>query len=1120
MESIQKLTRRPLFWVVQIIVFFACVFLTLQYYPKAFPIVDLQLKMDRLTAQQEAEKLALQNHWGPPHFKQATSFDLDSPTQTYIELAAGGTKAFRQMLQEGLYYPYTWRVRHFAEGETKETQIQFTPQGNFYGFYEHLPETDPGAALTDTEALKIAETAAKNTWRVDLSAFALEEKSKEVQPSGRVDHSFVYERPQVRMGEGRYRLRMTVSGNQLTELSYYIKIPDAFLRHYAEMRSSNETITSLASTAMMVLYLIGGCGLGLLFLAKRRWVLWKMPLFLGIAVAFFGFLEQINQLPLLWMGYDTALSAHGFLLKNLSYSIASFVSECFLLSISFMAAESLSRKAFPHHPQLWKIWSNGNAGTLGILGRTLSGYLTVGFMLAFVVLVYLLGTQYLGWWTPSDILFQPNGLATYLPWFTAISNSLHAGFWEESLFRAVPLAAGALLGQHFGSRRTGIAIALCIQALIFAGGHANYPAEPSYARVVELIIPSLLFGGIYLVFGLLPGIVLHFTFDVVMFSIPLFAASTPRIWIDRLFIIGLTLIPLWIVLWGRYKQGCWKELSPTEFNQAWSPKELNPQAATRKTIGDFAPLTAAQTRILWGAGLMSLLFWLCLPPLPSGIPSLEISKENAILLARETLAQAGHALSSSWQALAFTTSNPSEEDRFIWKTAGPETYRNLMQSDSLEPPAWNVRFVRFDTEVAERAEEFQVSIADKGKIVRLKHDLPESRAGAHLLQTEAREVALKGIEKKYHLNPLRLKEVSSTPSKLPNRTDWVFIFSDLDTPLKMGDVRVGARIAGNQVESTRRFVFVPEAWSRQERNRENLINIVRIFSTLFIFGVMAYGVIQAILHWIHRRFSMRTFLWVFGSLVGLSLLHLANTFPSQFAAQFSTQEPKLNQIVSMLAIGTVMTLISVLGFALILGYVHHESDQSRVAPERFALGAGCSIGLIGTALVAAAYAYLPAEAPVRGSIAGFDSFIPLLSGITFLKEYLLTACIFFLTSLISVRLFSDSRKGVRALGFVFVVLLGFSVAGLKEQELLRWCVIGVLESAYFILAFRYLIRGDLSLIPLAALVPFLATLWKQILLHPFEGSTLVRGTAALFLLILGVLWHQALRRRSVAIDGS
>ena len=72
-----------------------------------------------------------------------------------------------------------------------------------------------------------------------------------------------------------------------------------------------------------------------------------------------------------------------------------------------------------------------------------------------------------------------------------------------------------------------------MQAIVFGSGHAPYPNQPAFARPVELILPSIGFGLLYVYFGLLPGIILHFTFDVVWFALPIFLASAPGIWFDR-----------------------------------------------------------------------------------------------------------------------------------------------------------------------------------------------------------------------------------------------------------------------------------------------------------------------------------------------------------------------------------------------------------------------------------------------------------------------------------------------------------------------------------------------------------------------------------------------------------
>src|SRR4029078_12827809 len=165
---------------------------------------------------------------------------------------------------------------------------------------------------------------------------------------------------------------------------------------------------------------------------------------------------------------------------------------------------------------------------------------------AYDVLLYIVMTKVFGWWSPEEALVHPDVLATYARCRSAIAYSFQAGFWEESLFRAVPIAGAALIGDRFKQRPLFIAIAFVVQALIFGAGHAPYPTQPAYARPVELIIPSIGFGLLYLCFGLLPGIVLHFAFDAFWFAMPLFATTAAGIRLQQILVVAMIFVPLWI----------------------------------------------------------------------------------------------------------------------------------------------------------------------------------------------------------------------------------------------------------------------------------------------------------------------------------------------------------------------------------------------------------------------------------------------------------------------------------------------------------------------------------------------------------------------------------------------
>jgi hypothetical protein len=492
------MTRRPVAWIALALLSVAAAAVGVRYFPVAFSILALDITMDRSQALDAARAIATRDGLGPAGFLQAASFGGDEEAQTFVELEGGGKEAFTRMLRENLYSAYAWRVRHYKESETNESTIKFTPDGRPSGFVEKFEEDAPGAALDAAAARALAERLASEKWNVDLAKFTLVEQGQERRPSGRVDHTFTYERNDATLNEGRYRLTLSVAGDRLSGVSHFIKIPEAFTRRYASMRSNNELIGIGSTVGLAVLYVIGGIGIGLFFMMRQRSILWRTAAIWGFVVGALQTLAAINELPLIWMAYDTAVPRSTFLAQQAAFLVAGFVGFSAFFGLSFIAAETLTRRAFGHHPQLWRSWGREEGASFQILGRTVSGYLLVSVFFAYDVVLYVVMTRVFGWWSPAEALVHPDVLATYAPWLSAIANSFQAGFWEEALFRAVPIAGAALIGERLGQRRLFIVIAFVVQALIFGGGHAPYPNQPAYARPVELILPSIGFGLLYL----------------------------------------------------------------------------------------------------------------------------------------------------------------------------------------------------------------------------------------------------------------------------------------------------------------------------------------------------------------------------------------------------------------------------------------------------------------------------------------------------------------------------------------------------------------------------------------------------------------------------------------------
>lgn len=1093
--------KRPVTWVLLALVSVASAATAWRYFPDAFSILSLDIAMDREGALEAAREYATRDGLGPEDYQQAASFSLDSETQTFVELEGGGKAVFTAMIRDGLHAAYTWRVRHFREGETTETLFRFTPDGSPFGFVQHVPEDQPGEALDAEAARAIAEAQATDGWQLELSPYALVEQAQEIRPGGRVDHTFTYERAAPTLGEGRYRVRLTVSGDVLTELTRFVQIPEAFTRRYEGMRSANEAIGIGSVVGMVLLYVVGGIGVGLFFMMRRRWVLWRAAIFWGVAIAALQALAAVNQWPLLWMSYDTALPYSTFLLEQVVVVVATFVGFAGFFTLSFAAAETLTRRAFGSHPQLWRNWGRQAGSSTTILGHTVSGYLLVSVFLAYDVLLYLFATRTLGWWSPSEALIHPDVLATYVPWLGAIANSLQAGFWEECLFRAVPIAGAALIGDRFGKRGLFVAVAFVVQAAVFGAGHAPYPTQPSFARPVELILPSIGFGLLYLYFGLIPAIVLHFAFDVVWFALPIFASSASGVWVQQVMVVVVTLVPLWIVLWRRMAAGRWTTLDPALRNAAWSPPEVQAEPSAAPAAPAFVPKGSA--RVTWlglgGAGFAAVVMLTVGGSTPAG---LAIGREEAGRLARDAFAARGADLDDAWQIIPVPENGLGPSHEFVFETAG-EARRQELIGQYLARPRWRVRAATFEGDVADRAEEWRAYVWSSGEVGFVTHTLPEGRAGASIEEDAARALAHAALQSEVALDAAGgdVREVSARPAKRAARTDWEFVFIDATVePLPQGEPRVAVRIAGDEVVSTSRFIHIPEEWTRARRAAATIATIVQIGSAVLFGGILVIAAGLGVRSWSRGRFGPRLFVLIAGLMFVLTFASAVNNWPTVLDS-LSTAQPLPIQFVILLGGGLVAAVILALLLGLVGGALPKWVPVSRL-PDAEALRLGVAAGLAGAGVLAAAgWIQTPAWARAP-DLAALGSFVPAAQVALGPVGGLLTRVATVVALLAAVEFWTRGWSKHRLSGALVLLVVGFAaVASPAPGAAGAWIAAGVAGGAALVVAYATLLRADFRMVPIAlgtiAIVDQLTTGLDQAFPAALAGSLAAAVVASL-----------------------
>jgi hypothetical protein len=1077
-------SRRPLFWVLFSLLSLSGIIFTWKFFTQAFPIASIDVKVDRQQVLAQASDLAKKYSWGPKIYRQAASFEVDSQTKNYIELEAGGTQAFNEMITGTLYSPFTWQVRHFSEGKTNETLLSFKPDGTPYDFLEKIAETVPGEKLSPTQAQKLAEQKATADWDINLEEYSLIESSQEIRATGRADHTFTYERP-VALGEAHYRLRLTVTGDKLTEVNHFIKIPEGFFLRYAQMRSSNKVISSMARMAMYILYFLFGCCVGLFLLTRQKFILWRPALIWGLILAFLQLISSFNELPLRWMQYDTALSAQNFLLQQ---SVNSFINSLVMLllyTLSFAAAEGLTRKAFGGKIQFWKLWSPNVANSLPVLGRTIGGYLMVGFDLALIVTTYLITRTFFGWWLPSDTLINPNILATYLPWFSPSTQALGAGFWEECLFRAVPLASAALIGKRFGKRNLFLVIGFILQALIFGAAHADYPTQPAYGRLLELILPSFIFGGIYLVYGLLPGIVSHFIFDLVLMAMPLFISSAPGAWIQQGAVIIWGAIPLLVIIYFRFRKGSWTTLKKNDLNEGWTTPPSSEGSSTTKEskpLFSFGKKTIPATVLV---GISTLALWMFTTQFKQDASAVHVTHSEAITIAQQALAD--QKLDTSWQALPIMYEGKDVANRYVWQDGGEEGYQKLVALYYVPQPQWIVRFAKFTGDLEQRAEEYTVYIAHDGTPIRIAHRLPEKQSVPSLSEERARRLAHEALLERFNLDKEKVEEVSATPAKHPERTDWTFVFNNQEiSTFKDGNgkARITITISGNTITDIRRFIHVPEEWARNDRNQITLFSVINALSS---FLLMLCAGILALYALISFNFSLASLLSLFAAIIGLNIASYANSWPT-FIALFATSEAWSGQVFRTLASLSMSMIVISLIISFVFSMAYHMQKKDAHKKNLALIIPAVVAGILFAATSSVLKLVSPSLAPLWASFGINNSYFPLIgTSISVLTTFLYGASILLAVVLV-INMLSSSWTKYTWLYSLALVVTGFLITSSAIDSISMWVLKGIIIGIILVIYQATLLRSFPSLIILTAATSTCLGSLQQMVFGAFPGA--------------------------------
>lgn len=1096
--------RRYLYWTCWLLLAGIAAVMALRLLSVAAPALQMTVNFSRDEALQAAADFRQQHFPELVAGRQAIAFESDRHLQNYVELEAGGIAALQPLMDNPLAVTHWWRVRLFEGGQEEELTVSYTPGGALAGFHYRQPEQAPGAALDETAALTLAEEGFIRLLGEELAAYQLLDSTQVHQSQGRSDYRFTWQHQDFAVGEARFRVTAWVEGDRLVSLQRLKHIPQGFEQRFGEMRSLSERISQISSALMGLLFGLGGFLLGGIWLIRRDQLQWRPALWPGVFLAAGLAAAILAQLPSAWIYYSTVASANNFLLQQLVQALAVFLLFGVFWIALYAVAEGLGRLAFPHHPGLYHFFKAPQAASPEVLGRVLGAYIWTGFFLLYAVLFTLLTSRWLGWWQPAWLEVNPDILASGRPGLAPLFTALQAGTWEEFLFRAIPLSLAVLIGRRFNLLRPVVIVTLVVQALIFAGAHANYPNLPGYSRLLELFIPALVFGLVFLRYGLMVVVLTHFLYDLVLMSLPLFMADDARLWLDRLLVIAAGLAPLLLVLWARWRLGRWQQLPEAARNHALmsgalaAPMAMQPQVTHR---------TWQPSRALLGVlvlvGLVGIAFawW---RPLPLQWPEYTVSRSEALERAGQVLQEKGVSLTGEWRANV--TARAPESSAYVWQEAGAAEYQQLI-GRYLAAPGWNIQWRRFDGPVEERSEAWRVALSSTGELQGIFHELPEGRPGASLDRDAALQLARDLVREAGWGEPSQWQEKAVREVNRPARRDWVIEWLNPDDwQHQEASAWISVTLAGDQLASARRSIDIPDTWHRQQQTQQSErlpFQLATGFFMLVLFGLAVssfFGKQGGV------NFNLRTAVpWLLVSGCGYGVVGLLWLEPT--LAHFNVLGSWWSQMGVTLLTGLVSLSFVLAGVFLLVQVIYSwPAPDSGQVRGQVATGIALAIFLAGLTLLGRTL--LPSLWPPLSHTGDYPTWMPWLTAL--LNPWkLLFGCLLALVFAAGLVRFTGVRW---KWWLVFSVALAWWVAGgLSQPGFSGWAGYGfsLLKMAVLVALIRR--QQMLAAMLLVLVAAALDVCWVAKAAYPFAGLHALLAVVV-FLLVIGYLLRHWLSR--------
>lgn len=504
-----------------------------------FSFVDLSIdkKNALLSAQRYLDSLGI----NAGEYSKAIIFDSDDWADRYLQKTIG-FKGEEEFIKKNSYELFSWNIRFFRQSQKEEFLVKVSPKtGNILSFTHLVEDIAPSATIEKDAARKNAEDFLKSTLAINLTQYDFhEERIKRYEK--RIDYSFSWEKKSVyipwKENEGGAKLLVgaTISGNEVKQ--FYrdrLDIPEKFQRYIEKQLVFGEYLYSFYY--LIFIFLITA---SIFVVVKRKSyaisrLCKKFYIYLAAIILVINIALLFNNFQNLLYNYPTSVSFSSFIGIFLIKTIINLVLSAIVLTMVGMAGESLHHEVFNKNP--YSSFSHYLRSTF--FARSFSRAVFLGYCLFAIILglqafIFYLGQKYAGVWKEWYRLAQFSSAC--VPFLSAFVIGITASLNEEIIFR---LFATGWAKKYFKNT----VFAVIFVSIIWGFGHSEYAIFPVWFRGIEVSIIGLIYGFIFVRFGIIPLIVAHYLFDCYWgIAAYILAKSSCYLFIGSIFVLAIPAI--------------------------------------------------------------------------------------------------------------------------------------------------------------------------------------------------------------------------------------------------------------------------------------------------------------------------------------------------------------------------------------------------------------------------------------------------------------------------------------------------------------------------------------------------------------------------------------------------